>query len=476
MEYKYKFSVIMPIYNVEAYLEEAIKSIINQSIGFEENIQLILVNDGSPDKSEFICNYYKEQYPENIIYIKQENQGVSSARNKGLQYAEGKYINFIDSDDKWDYYAFDTVYDFFEENKNEIDVVACRQKFFEASEDYHKLDYKFDENKIVDIQEDYDHIQLSAASAFIKLDILKNYQFDTRIKFSEDATLMGQILMEKQKYGILSDVIYYYRRRKNKNSAIQTRDYDKSWYNETLEYGSKVLIQDSIKKFGSVIPYIQYQIMYDIQWRLKKDLSLFLQEEEKEKYINKLKDILKYIDDNIIIEQKFIGTEYKILVLSLKYGEDIRESLEYRDGKIYFKECEVYGLAGREGIKITKLHIQRKSIVITGRISYFLPKEDYKLYINRDGENYPINNYKIYKTQQFITKKLTHYREFKVKVPIETKKTELYFIVDYKGNKNKLCNKFDENGNFEIKKKKVTIKKWGLTLNADRNKIVVKKN
>ena len=71
--YKYKFSVVMPVYNVEQYLEEAIESVINQTIGFKENIQLILVNDGSPDNSEAICLKYEKQFPDNIIYIKQKN-------------------------------------------------------------------------------------------------------------------------------------------------------------------------------------------------------------------------------------------------------------------------------------------------------------------------------------------------------------------------------------------------------------------
>ena len=70
----YKISTIIPIYNVEKYLDETIKSIINQTIGFK-NIQMILVNDGSPDNSEEICLKYKEKYPNNIIYVKKENGG-----------------------------------------------------------------------------------------------------------------------------------------------------------------------------------------------------------------------------------------------------------------------------------------------------------------------------------------------------------------------------------------------------------------
>ena len=96
----------MPVYNVEKYLEEAILSVINQTIGFKENIQLIIVNDGSPDNSEKIALKYEKMYPENIVYIKQKNAGVSSARNKGFEYVEGEYVNFMDSDDKWDLKAF----------------------------------------------------------------------------------------------------------------------------------------------------------------------------------------------------------------------------------------------------------------------------------------------------------------------------------------------------------------------------------
>ena len=96
MKKKYKFSVIIPIYNVENYLEETIDSVINQTIGFNDNIQLILINDGSPDSSEEICERYKKEYPNNIIYLKQENSGVSVARNKGLELATGEIINFLD--------------------------------------------------------------------------------------------------------------------------------------------------------------------------------------------------------------------------------------------------------------------------------------------------------------------------------------------------------------------------------------------
>ena len=94
-DYKYKFSVVIPVYNVEKFLEETVDSVINQTIGFKKNIQIILVNDGSPDNSDEICQRYVKEYPKNIKYIKQENAGVSAARNTGIPFVEGSAIRKI---------------------------------------------------------------------------------------------------------------------------------------------------------------------------------------------------------------------------------------------------------------------------------------------------------------------------------------------------------------------------------------------
>ena len=154
MAKKFKFSVIIPVYNVEEYLRETIDSVVNQTIGFEDNIQIILVNDGSPDNSEEICLEYKEKYPDNIIYIKQENAGVSAARNKGIEAAEGEFSNFLDSDDLWSLTAFENVYKNYLKNP-EITLFSCQMQFFDARKGNHPLNYKYIKDKVVNILEDY---------------------------------------------------------------------------------------------------------------------------------------------------------------------------------------------------------------------------------------------------------------------------------------------------------------------------------
>ena len=128
--YPYEFSVITAVYNVEPFLREAVDSLIQQDFGFEK-IQLILVDDGSTDGSGAICDEYAGQYP-NIQVIHKENGGVASARNEGLKYATGRFLNFMDPDDKLTLNTMRVVHSFFIEHEDETDVVCIPIEHFGA--------------------------------------------------------------------------------------------------------------------------------------------------------------------------------------------------------------------------------------------------------------------------------------------------------------------------------------------------------
>ena len=114
-----KISVIVPVYNVEDYLERCLHSLVKQTI---EDIEIILINDGSPDNSQKIINCFKEQYPDKIVSVEIENSGVARARNIGLQYATGEYVGFVDSDDYVDVSMFEKLYE--KAQEDEADIVA----------------------------------------------------------------------------------------------------------------------------------------------------------------------------------------------------------------------------------------------------------------------------------------------------------------------------------------------------------------
>lgn len=378
--YQYQFSVIIPVYNVEEYLEETIQSVVDQSIGFRKNIQMILVNDGSPDNSEEICKKYEARYPDNVVYVKQENAGVSAARNKGMEYVKGEFVNFLDSDDKWSKNAFQDVAAFFEKHGDDIDIVAGRIKYFEKKTDYHTLDYKFEEDKVVDILEDYTYIQLSMATTFIRATALQGRVFDSRIRYGEDCILINTILLDKCKYGVLRDSVYFYRMRNVGTSAMQNTVKTRSFYMETEELVFKRLLDMSEEKFGRVIEYIQYLVMYDTKWRLRAPIPAgVLTEEEEEHYKKGLVEILRRIDDHIIVEQKNCTSLQFKMALDMKYQTDIARDVTYEKGLIRYKNLRLTHIARRRLLFIDFIEFTEDSMNITGQADYWLSPEDYKI-------------------------------------------------------------------------------------------------
>ena len=93
-----KYSIIVPVYNIKEYLADCLDSVLAQSIS---DYEVILVNDGSTDGSDALCDTYATQYPQ-IHVVHQPNQGVSVARNTGIEKAVGEYILFLDSDGWWE--------------------------------------------------------------------------------------------------------------------------------------------------------------------------------------------------------------------------------------------------------------------------------------------------------------------------------------------------------------------------------------
>ena len=316
MEYKYKISIIIPFYNSEEYLEDAIESIINQSIGFE-NIQLILVNDGSKDNGEEICLRYKNKY-NNIVYVRQNNQGVSSARNIGLKYVEGKYINFIDSDDKWTEPSLLYLYNFMEQNYMEIDFVSARIKNFEANEDYHYLDYKFAKTRVIDVEKEPDMLIFNVASSLFKSEAVKGMKFDEKLKVGEDCLYINTLLLNRLKYGVCREALYNYRKRKTSNSTIQSISRNKSWYFDTPIYSWNKLIEESNKKYNHIISYIQYVLLYELKWRISCPYTILNYLEVKE-HLKIIQETVKNIDDKIIETYRLLDDSEKDILKKIKY-------------------------------------------------------------------------------------------------------------------------------------------------------------
>ena len=122
-----KVSVIVPVYNVEEYLEKCLNSLVNQTL---KELEIIVVNDGTLDNSQKIIDKYVKKYPNKVKSYIKENGGLSSARNYGLKYASGEYIAFVDSDDYVDKNMYKTMYD--KAVAEDFDMVVCDLKYIYA--------------------------------------------------------------------------------------------------------------------------------------------------------------------------------------------------------------------------------------------------------------------------------------------------------------------------------------------------------
>lgn len=121
-------SVIVPVYKVEQYLDRCVQSLLSQTY---ENVEILLIDDGSPDQCPKMCDQYAAAY-EKIQVIHQENKGLSGARNTGIDHAKGEYLAFVDSDDKWSPYFLESLYRALK--TYDADISQCRWEYMHGDE------------------------------------------------------------------------------------------------------------------------------------------------------------------------------------------------------------------------------------------------------------------------------------------------------------------------------------------------------
>lgn len=364
----YLFSVVSAVYNVAPYLRETVDSLLAQDIGFE-NVQVILVDDGSTDGSGAICDEYAARYPENIFVIHKENGGVASARNAGLEHMRGQYVNFMDADDKLAPETLSYVYRFLSAHRGETDVASIPMMYFEGKTNSHILNYKFDQGeRVIDLEKEWAAPQLSAASAFIAAEALTGKTFDTRLRYAEDAKLLQQILLGKKTLGVVPGGCYLYRARiSGPRSALQRQAEDPNWYLGKLKYFARETLDTCASALGSVPKFIQFTVMYDLQWYLRKPAlpSDLLTADEQAAFRSDLRASLRRIDDDVIMAARSLKPEQKLYALSLKHGKAL--SLAFHGDDPFFVCGEPTALSPVDAApEIQRLSFDREGCTIEG--------------------------------------------------------------------------------------------------------------
>lgn len=207
-------SIIIPAYNVEKYIEESINSVIQQSYS---NIEIIIINDGSIDRTIEICEKIG-RIDNRIKIINKKNEGVAKARNDGIKNCNGKYIAFVDSDDiiSRDYIKSLMYY----MKKYNADIVSCNFKKF-----YKKIKKKkikkqpqitqFNNVEALELLLYKKTLDSSLWNKIIKKDLFNNIAFDNNLKMFEDLDIMYRLFDLSNKIIYVDEKLYYYRVRPN---------------------------------------------------------------------------------------------------------------------------------------------------------------------------------------------------------------------------------------------------------------------
>ena len=331
---KNQYTVVAAVYNVEKYLDDFFSSLTKQRLNFKKHIQIILVDDGSVDKSAEIIQKWQQKFPQNIRYFYKENGGQASARNLGLQYVETDWVTFIDPDDfvSPDYfYKTDT---FLSKNAN-ISIVGCPLVFYfedkDMVKDTHPLKYRFAKGDVVlPLSNLKDHLQLSASTAFFKIDNIRNahISFDEAMKPSfEDAKFVTDYILNTDlstNAAFLSKISYFYRKRSDGSSTLDGAWQNPLLFSRVIEKGCIEILKTAKKKFGNIPEHIQRIVLYHIIWYfgriVNKPAALsHLNEEQKKHFVALLHEMFSYIDEKTILRFNLAGTWFfqKVALLGL---------------------------------------------------------------------------------------------------------------------------------------------------------------
>lgn len=293
-------SIIIPIYKTEKYLEKCLTSVVNQTY---KNLEILLIDDDSPDDSLKICKQWAKKDKRIKVYHKC-NEGVSETRNYGIKEAKGKYICFIDSDDYIECTMIEKLYRKIKDD--DADICSCN--FYIVRDNTKVLNKrKFEKDILSDIFKGNGFV----CNKIYKKSIIQKTKFDKHINIYEDLLFNISIVYNNPvKYSYINEPLYYYEQRND--SAMNSTDFKRNIYSfEALE---KII---SLLKTMNNNYYINYECNYIGNiLKLNKERK---QLEQLKKYINIAKNYSKYD-----LNWKNLNFKNKIKLILFKLNFTIR--------------------------------------------------------------------------------------------------------------------------------------------------------
>ncbi|MFN4365069.1 glycosyltransferase family 2 protein [Chryseobacterium hispalense] len=293
-----KVSVIVPVYNVENYLAKCLDSLIRQT---HQNMEILVVNDGSTDQSEQIISDYAQKYPDKIKPFHKENGGLSDARNFGIDRATGDYIGFVDSDDYVSPSMFQEMAALAE--KHDAEMVICNiRKVNQHGKIIQKLTQVPNMPEKIDLENNFSvfsDISYFACNKLFRKNLFNEKRFKKNVHF-EDIQLIPQLLLDCKTIAQTQNFHYQYLERTDSITKTHTEKgldilkavEDVETYFKTTKYSDKDRELRNFQIFEGVYSFIAYLAFVkndDVFYKMCEKLELFMKKRDI-----KLKNLLNF--------------------------------------------------------------------------------------------------------------------------------------------------------------------------------------
>ena len=282
-----KVSIIVPVYNVEKYLDKCLKNLVNQTL---KDIEIIVVNDGTKDNSQKIIDKYVNKYPKLVKSYIKENGGLSSARNYGLKYAKGKYIAFVDSDDYVETNMYQKLYD--KAVEKDFDMVVCNLKYiYETKEVNAYSNINKDILTKEEIKKSMINIYPSAWNKLFNKRLFKNKVLFKEKVWFEDVEFLYRLYPYINSIGTVEDYLYNYVQRKG---AI-TSTFDERLFHYIDNFNGIVKFYKEKKFFDEYEKELEYCYVRYLYATFIKQASNFKDKKMYKKAVEEaIKNVKKY--------------------------------------------------------------------------------------------------------------------------------------------------------------------------------------
>ncbi len=416
---EYNFSTIIITHTAELEIRKTIESVINQTLDFEDNIEIIIVDFGNGD-TERLCKDYFDKYPNNFKYISKENITVPEAKTLGIKNSSGKYISFIEVNDHYSKDTFNEVLNLMNKSEN-IDLIAIPLKFYKNNRLELYLNHEIEKTEVVDVLKQPKYAQLLSKSCFIKNESTENIEFVNPLK--SHITFLSEILINNTNMGICKDGTYFMENIEEKILPTEDFEITSEEYFKYIEDNFNRIISKTENKFAEIPEFLEYILLNQFKW-----ISTVMGTKDNID-LTPLAKIISNLDDEIILKNILIENDAKIFAFVLKYGNDIPEELKNKLGlnTIFIDIYEIID---------NKLHI----------LGHLINVYDRNVEILVNGEKVDVNNLRFPQNDKHgLDHVYAHDYSFKTFIPLSKDKK---YEIEFKSENKKLSIDFSRPCNF----------------------------